>query len=112
MSSQSRRQRRAIAKQLGYLGKKESVTEFLERTKRSSDFGKQLHTLQLEQNMNYQLENERSKKALQEMDQIQQAIVSSPSDEIEAKLDSEAFTFLKETYQEGPEPSASELDVL
>ena len=53
MSSQSRRQRRAIAKQMGYLGRNETFSELLERTKRSGDFGKQLHTLHLEKVMMY-----------------------------------------------------------
>ena len=66
MSSQLRRQRRAIAKQMGYLGRKETFSELLERTKRSGDFGKQLHTLHLEKVMNEQLETERIKKIFKE----------------------------------------------
>jgi AraC-like DNA-binding protein len=52
MASQSRRQRRAIAKQMGYLGRNETVSDLLQRTRRSGDFGKQLHTLHLEKVMN------------------------------------------------------------
>lgn len=110
MSSQSRRQRRAIAKQMGYLGRNETVSELLERTKRSGDFGKQLHTLHLEKVMNEQLEAERNKKILREEAEIELAKFGSREEEHKLQLNSEAFTFLNDIKASGPEASSSDLD--
>ena len=109
MSSQLRRQRRAIAKQMGYLGRKETFSELLERTKRSGDFGKQLHTLHLEKVMNEQLETERTKKIFKEEAEIELAKFGS-NEEPKIKLNSEAFTFLSDIKTSGPEASSSGLD--
>ena len=109
MSSQLRRQRRAIAKQMGYLGRKETFSELLERTKRSGDFGKQLHTLHLEKVMNEQLETERTKKIFKEEAEIELAKFGS-NEEPKIKLNSEAFTFLSDIKTSGPEASSLGLD--
>jgi hypothetical protein len=49
----SRRERRALAKKLGLTGKKESLKQFTERTRRSAEFGKQLHLQHLQNQENY-----------------------------------------------------------
>ena len=110
MSSQLRRQRRAIAKQMGYLGRKETFSELLERTKRSGDFGKQLHTLHLEKVMNEQLETERIKKIFKEEAEFELAKFGSHKEESRIQLNSEAFTFLSDIKTSGPEASSSGLD--
>jgi hypothetical protein len=110
MSSQLRRQRRAIAKQMGYLGRNETFSELLERTKRSGDFGKQLHTLHLEKSMNEQLETERTKKIFKEEAEIELAKFGSHKEEPKIQLNSEAFTFLGDIKASGPEASSSNFD--
>ena len=111
MASQSRRQRRAIAKQMGYLGRNETVSDLLQRTRRSGDFGKQLHTLHLEKVMNDQLEVERTKRKFSEEAEIQLSkFVSTKEEESALQLNNDAFTFLKDDNTSGPEASPSDLD--
>jgi len=110
MSSQSRRQRRAIAKQMGYLGRNETFSELLERTKRSGDFGKQLHTLHLEKVMNEQIETERTKKIFKDEAEIEVAKFGSRNEEPRIQLNSEAFNFLDGIKSSGPEASTSNID--
>jgi hypothetical protein len=43
MQSNSRRERRIMAKKLGFLGKDESYQNMLERTRRSSEYGRAIH---------------------------------------------------------------------
>jgi len=59
MQSQSRRQRRKIARDLGLLGKKESFTQMLERIRRSREYGEMLHrqNLTLHKNKGKNTEN-------------------------------------------------------
>lgn len=52
MQSQSRKERRAAAKKLGLLGRKESLTDLSERLKRSNEYGKMLHRLNLTEQKN------------------------------------------------------------
>lgn len=52
MQSQSRKERRTAAKKLGLLGKKESLSEMSERLKRSNEYGKMLHRLNLTEQKN------------------------------------------------------------
>ena len=110
MSSQSRRQRRAIAKQMGYLGRNETVSELLERTKRSGDFGKQLHTLHLEKVMNEQIETERTKKIFKGESEIELEKFGSHDEEPKIQLNSEAFNFLNDIKSSGPEASTLDID--
>jgi hypothetical protein len=51
----SRRERRALAKKLGLTGKKESLKQFTERTRRSAEFGKQLHLQHLQNQENHRI---------------------------------------------------------
>ena len=50
--SLARRQRRELAKQFGYLGKKEGVIQMRERLQRSQKIGKQMHLQHLERVQN------------------------------------------------------------
>ena len=109
MASQSRRQRRAIAKQMGYLGRNETVSDLLQRTRRSGDFGKQLHTLHLEKVMNDQLEVERTKRKFSEEAEIELSKFGYTKEESALQLNSDAFTFLKDNNTSGPEASPSDL---
>jgi len=43
MQSNSRRERRMMAKKFGLLGKDESYQDMLERTRRSSEYGRAIH---------------------------------------------------------------------
>ena len=95
---------------MGYLGRNETVSELLERTKRSGDFGKQLHTLHLEKMMNEQIEAERTKKIFKEEAEIELAKFGSRDDEPNVHLNTEAFTFLNDIKASGPEASSSDLD--
>lgn len=56
MSSLSRRERRAFAKQMGILSKKENYQEMMERFQRSSQAGQYLHTHHLQEIKNSEIE--------------------------------------------------------
>jgi hypothetical protein len=59
--SNSRRQRRQLAKNFGLLGKEKNLSEKRERFRRSNEMGQQFHLRHLEENMNSQLEEERKR---------------------------------------------------
>lgn len=107
MASQSRKERRSFAKQMGFLGRNESVSQLLERAKRSSDFGKQLHTMHLEKVMNNQLEKERIKTKLLEEHSIES--FNALDHEPVTDYNLESYSFLKENTT-GPEASPSNLE--
>jgi len=107
MASQSRKERRSFAKQMGFLGRNESVKQLLERAKRSSDFGKQLHTMHLEKVMNHQLEKERIKTKLMEEYSIES--FNDHTQEPVTDYNLESYSFLKENTS-GPEASPSNLE--
>jgi len=52
MQSQSRRERRKLAKQMGLLGKKETLNQTLERTRRAKEYGEMLHLQHLTRQAN------------------------------------------------------------
>lgn len=56
--SSSRRERRAFAKKLGLLGRKESVNQMMERFNRSKDAGDFIHTKHLQDIKNSQIQSE------------------------------------------------------
>lgn len=58
MQSQSRRQRRKMAKELGLLGKKETFQQMLERSRRAREYGQVLHL----QNLTRQKNEENNKE--------------------------------------------------
>ena len=69
----SRRERRSLAKKLGLTGKKESLKQFTERTRRSAEFGKQLHLQHLQNQENHRINLEEGKE------QDQQPLTDSPN---------------------------------
>lgn len=58
----SRRERRALAKKLGLVKKNESLKEYLERSKRSREFGNQIHLQHLQNQENYRINLEANKE--------------------------------------------------
>lgn len=54
----SRKERRALAKKLGLIGKKESVSQFVERVGRAREFGKQIHLQHLQNSENARISSE------------------------------------------------------
>lgn len=59
--SESRRQRRQLAKNFGLLGNEKNLSQKRERFRRSNEMGQQFHLRHLEETMNFQLEEERKK---------------------------------------------------
>jgi len=105
--SQARKQRRAMAKALGYTSRSETMGQFKERIKRSSEMGKQFHLLHLERSMNEQLEKERSITRKQE----EQLLANNTTIETGEKfgINQEAFSFLNNLSSPAPEASPSDL---
>ena len=96
-NSESRRQRRQIAKKLGYIKKDETLTEKLERIRRSNQMGKQLHTQHLEAVKNAELETKRNKEK-------QRVNEKNKEENTSLTLTTESFDFLKDIEEE-PEAS-------
>jgi len=88
--SLSRRQRRDIAKRLGYLGKSSSLDDMRDRFKRSNEMGKHFHLMHLENVKNSQIEAERSKELERE-----DALISSLQASNPEFSSSDSFNFLK-----------------
>ena len=102
--SLSRRQRRQMAKQFGYIGKNETLKEQRERIRRSQEMGKQLHLQHLQRIKNDQLEA-KSRKLLDSQDALISNLDGSPSNQEE---NSKPFEFLKLSDNlEGDGPKAS-----
>lgn len=103
--SQSRRQRRQMAKQFGLLGKKESFDEMRERIRRAQQMGQQIHLKNLENNKNSQIEAQRAREV-----SIQEEMAKNLSSENEknsddiVELNTGSFDFLKDV-SEGPQAS-------
>jgi len=57
MQSQSRSQRRKLAKDLGLLGKKETLQQSLERMRRAREYGEMLHRQNLTRQKNEENKN-------------------------------------------------------
>lgn len=60
--SNSRRQRRQLAKSFGLLGKEQSISQKRERFRRSNEMGQQFHLRHLEETVNSQIEIERKRE--------------------------------------------------
>jgi hypothetical protein len=88
--SLSRRQRRDIAKRLGYLGKSSSIDDMRDRFKRSNEMGKHFHLMHLENIKNSQIESDRAK----ELEREDELIASLRADSTES-TNSDSFNFLK-----------------
>lgn len=105
--SQARKQRRAMAKALGYTNRNETMAQFKERVGRSSEMGKQFHLLHLERNMNDQLERERLATRKQEEELLANNITSETGENF--GINQEAFSFLNNLSAPAPEASPSDL---
>lgn len=88
--SLSRRQRRDIAKRLGYLGKSSNLDDMRDRFKRSNEMGKHFHLMHLENVKNSQIEAERVKEIEREDN-----LISSLQSNITESSNAESFNFLK-----------------
>lgn len=89
----SRKERRQIAKNFGLLGGQQSLSQKLERFRRSNEMGKQFHLRHLEEVRNFQIDEQRKKeeiKILESSFEIQNQL--SPG--ISINLNSESFDFL------------------
>jgi hypothetical protein len=92
--SNSRRQRRQLAKNFGLLGKEENLLQKRERFRRSNEMGQQFHLRHLEETINHQMEVERKKeeeKLIESTKKLQQL----NSQEFTPSI-SESFSFLKQ----------------
>jgi hypothetical protein len=107
--SLSRRQRRQMAKQFGYIGKNETLKEQRERIRRSQEMGKQLHLQHLQRIKNDQLEA-KSQKLLDDQDATISTLGESTSNQEE---NSKPFEFLglpDDVGGEGPKASGENSD--
>jgi len=95
--SLSRRQRRQMAKQLGYIKKNESPEERIERIRRSQQMGKQIHLQHLEQVKNNQISAAKDKEIENEKSLINEL---EPDDSVDVTetigLSTGSFDFLDE----------------
>lgn len=103
--SQSRRQRRQMAKQFGLLGKNESYDQKCERIRRAQKMGKQIHLKNLEDVRNNQIESQKSMEIASE-EKLARGILENNEIGVEKKLeiDTGSFEFLNE-LKEGPQAS-------
>jgi hypothetical protein len=93
-----------MAKQLGYIGKNETLQEQRERVRRSQEMGKQLHLQHLQRVKNAQLELELRNKKEEEERILSEMKGSLPGQDSGAK----PFEFLKSSGEEGSGPEASD----
>jgi hypothetical protein len=89
--SNSRRERRQLAKNFGLLGRDQTFSQRIERFGRSREMGKQLHLRHLEEVINSQLEQERKK----EEDRIIKESSEIQMNEDFVLSNQESFEFLK-----------------
>lgn len=103
--SQSRRQRRQMAKQFGLLGKNESFDQMRERIRRAQKMGQQIHLKNLEDVRNNQIEAQKSRE-IDSQESLAREISENSEIGIEENLElnSGSFDFLKE-LKEGPQAS-------
>jgi hypothetical protein len=103
--SQSRRQRRQMAKQFGLLGKNESFDQMRERIRRAQKMGQQFHLKNLEDVRNNQIEAQKSRE-IDSQERLAREILENGEIGIEENLElnSGSFDFLKE-LKEGPQAS-------
>jgi len=102
--SQSRRQRRQLAKQFGLLGKKESFSEMRERIRRAQKMGKQIHLKNLEEAKNNQIEADRNREREIQNSLAKEISSSNPNEEPEIELNTGSFDFLNDV-KDGPQAS-------
>jgi hypothetical protein len=103
--SESRRQRRQLAKKLGYLGKEETLDQQRERYRRSQEMGKYLHLGHLERIKNLELESERKNTERIEGESISGLINSNEN------VSGSSFDFLGSNYLQNSDlPQGSDSD--
>jgi hypothetical protein len=102
--SQSRRQRRQLAKQFGFLGKKESLTEREERTRRAHKMGKQIHLRNLENIKNYQIEEDLNREKAIQNSLARDLSNKKSAEESKIEFNPGSFDFLNDV-KEGPQAS-------
>jgi hypothetical protein len=105
--SEARKQRRAMAKALGYSNRNETLDQFRQRVRRASQMGKQFHTLHLERSMNEQLERHRQWRKSIEEELIRNTKIEETGEII--GNNQEAFSFLNNLSSPEPEASPSDL---
>jgi hypothetical protein len=103
--SQRRKQRRTLAKQLGYTKKNESFKERMERIRRAQIAGDELHTKHLEGIKNAQLEAEEVRKEKKVKELVRKR--REDEEKTEHFPDMSAFNFLKSVDTEGPQASGT-----
>jgi len=103
--SQSRRQRRQMAKHFGFLGKKESFDEMRERIRRSQQMGKQIHLKNMENIKNNQIETQKERDIALQEDLIKETISENGISSNESiELNTGSFDFLND-IKDGPQAS-------
>ncbi len=104
--SQARRQRRQLAKQFGFLGKKESIDQMRERLNRSQKMGKQIHLKNLENIKNNQMEDQRLREIALKESSIKEIPDNNKiaGDDEKLGLKTGSFDFLQD-LKTGPEAS-------
>ena len=102
--SQSRRQRRQMAKQFGLLGKKESFSDMRERIRRSQQMGKQIHLKNMEEIRNNQIEADQNREREIKNSLAKEISSNIPQEEHEIELNAGSFDFLNDV-KSGPQAS-------
>lgn len=103
--SQSRRQRRQMAKHFGFLGKKESFDEMRERIRRSQQMGKQIHLKNIENIKNNQIETQRAKEIALQEDLAKEILEGNENSTDESvNMNAGSFDFLND-IKNGPQAS-------
>jgi hypothetical protein len=103
--SQSRRQRRQMAKQFGLLGKKESFSDMRERIRRAQQMGKQIHLKNLENNRNNQIEADLDKERKSQDSLIKEVVNREDREESDIQLNPGSFDFLNDV-KDGPQAAS------
>ena len=91
--SDSRRQRRQLAKNFGLLGNEKNLSQKRERFRRSNEMGQQFHLRHLEETMNFQLEEDRKKNEIKILESS--AKLQETRSEEFVLTNTDSFDFLK-----------------
>lgn len=81
MTSASRKARRDLAKKMGFLGKKQSISDWMKRVSRSVEMGKKIHVQTIERQVNMEMEEERIQRvasAMKEANPLDQGLYQIP----------------------------------
>jgi hypothetical protein len=91
--SDSRRQRRQLAKNFGLLGNEKNLAQKRERFRRSNEMGQQFHLRHLEETINFQLEEDRKKNEIKILESSAK-LQETRSDQF-VLTNTDSFDFLK-----------------